>query len=96
MEFLFHVNGAKESCDLEKISPAKLSKYNLDNTQQKFTKISGMLGEESTDVRIFFFNFKYIAIEQIENPAGVRTLVIDNEATPSLSLLRPGECRSRL
>ena len=45
MEFLFHVNGAKESCDLEKISPAKWSKYNLDNTQQKFTKISGMLGE---------------------------------------------------
>ena len=44
MEFLFHVNGVKESCNFENLSHAKWS--NFDNTRKKSSVFSGMLGED--------------------------------------------------
>ena len=42
IEFLFHSNGVKESCNFENVLYAKCS--NFTSTQKKYSKYSGMLG----------------------------------------------------
>ena len=49
IEFLFHGNGVKESCNFEKLLHAKWS--NFANTHKKSTKFSGMLGEDKKMIR---------------------------------------------
>ena len=53
MEFLFYVNDFKESCNFENLLHAKW--YNFDNTPEKSSKFSGMLGEDEKMIREKFW-----------------------------------------
>ena len=58
IEFLFHGNGVKESCNFENLLHAKWS--NFASTQKKSTKFSGMLGEDEKMIREKFFVIFFI------------------------------------